>query len=189
MVGIFRAGRWWDIGVSKTVFARRETEAGRWIVVLVVAAVLSVAWTGPAPSGTATSKTAVSAAAGRGTYEIKACYWTWGWGRKLLRYGNSRWGYRHIRIRHGWTPKTRRLVKNTLASYNRWVLQGEHTLVFRDYSPHRVRIVVTSSRKVPRRFGGGSKGIITAYERKRGQHERKRGNIPPLSPGPGDVCT
>jgi hypothetical protein len=69
----------------------------------------------------------VARAAAPGTYHVKECYPAWGWGTFPLRYGNTRFGYRHIKARHGWTGRTRRSIERSLL-YGYQELQGDRVV-------------------------------------------------------------
>lgn len=91
------------------------------------------------------------------TYQIKRCYTAWGWGTFPLRYGNRRFGYRHIRARHGWSRRMDRQIRRTL-------LSG-----FQELTKHRV---------VFRRYRGSWDG-----GRKRGTIPNGNGNLGPYCTG------
>jgi hypothetical protein len=96
-----------------------------------------------------------------------------GLGHVPLRYGNKRFGYRHIEARHGYTPRTRRTIMNALRYQE---IRGDR-VTFRRYRKSVAETAVVSLRDVPRNAGRGKVGIITAY-RARWDGEKKRGSIP-----------
>jgi RHS repeat-associated protein len=123
-----------------------------------------------------------------GTYQVKKCYASYGWGRIPLRYGNKRFGYRHIKARHGWGPAQDRLIANTLQSYNRFILDGDRLTLLR-YRENVVSVVVVGLNPIPNGRDEQIHGVITAYKRRLDPGERRRGNLPPLSPGDSPACT
>lgn len=125
-----------------------------------------------------------SNASRRDTYDIKSCYYYRQWGRYPLRYGNSSFGYRHIKRNRGWSARrVDQFVGYVGRNWNRYSPQGGR-LVFRHYR-HRVEKRVVISLNRPPRGPGRVKGVLTAYQRRMDRGERRRGHIPPNSPGPG----
>jgi hypothetical protein len=127
-------------------------------------------------------------AARPGTYQVKKCYLYSFGGNMPLRYGNRRFGYRHIRARHNWSAAMDRLISKTLAMPERYVPHGDRWTLLR-YRPHRVEIVVVGLNLIPHAHDGDQViGVITAYK-KRWDGRRKRGD-PPNNPGGGEpVCS
>lgn len=98
----------------------------------------------------------------------------WGADQVPLRYGNLKYGYRHIRFRRGgYNARTQRSIQAVLLGYNAWELQG-NTVVYFQYRGRDEYVVVVGINTIKGELGQTGQGVITYYRQRRRRDRRRR---------------